>query len=89
MPLGGDYLGSVVWRHGLSRTRDPAKLRQDVQHKEEQMQGRIQDLEKGGSTVMYEAPEERNEARSASGWVDAGGWYPPSHQFDVFFRQNT
>ena len=28
---------------------------------------------------MYEAPEERNEARSASG---VGG-YPPSHPIDV------
>ena len=36
-------------------------------HKTGVTQGWIQDLEKGGSTVMYEAHEERNETRSASG----------------------
>ena len=39
---------------------------------------------------MYEAPKARNEAQNTSGvGVGGGGGYPPSHQFDVFFRQNT
>ena len=33
---------------------------------------------------MYEAPEERNEARSASGVGGFGRVVSPSHQFDVF-----
>ena len=37
---------------------------------------------------MYEAPEERNEAQSASGVGGCGRVVSPSHQFDVFYTKH-